>query len=257
MQVAQKMWDIGRLESDGDDYMMIHTKEAMRLFIGRGENPDGRVVRIPGAKIVGSALRQLWFNSGTDNPYADWALLMAEQGLDQRIKEMEQERERATGRIKELEQRGLHLSILRSANPVKLELGFRSPYGFLIAHLVIVFDHFVRIIKTLQARDLIGADEGRSEVRGAMGPIRALFNKVQRQEMILNRPAFNGIQRADFASTSVEVRQRISEINALWPGLPDEIRSGKLLPRHAKRQHQQPMTIANVATGNEEEAGLI
>ena len=251
IQVAQQMWDIGRLESDGDDFMMIHTKEAMRLFIGRGEDPEGKVSRIPGAKMIGTTLRHLWFGSGADNPYADWALLMAEQGLDQRIKELERAREQAAARIKELQQQGLHLTVLRSANPVKLELGFKSPYGFLIAHLVVVFDHFVRIIKTLQARDLIGADEARLGLRQELRPIRTLFDQVQRQESILQRTAFSGIKRADFASTSVDVRQRISEINAMWPGLPEEVMTGKLLPRHTRRQQQQPVTIANVAAGDE------
>lgn len=255
MQVAQQMWDIGRLESDGDDFMLIHTKEAMRLFIGRGEDPEGKVSRIPGAKMIGTTLRHLWFGSGADNPYADWALLMAEQGLDQRIKELEQARERAAARIKELQQQGLHLTVLRSANPVKLELGFKSPYGFLIAHLVVVFDHFVRIIKTLQARDLIGADEARLELRQELRPIRTLFDQVQRQESILQRTTFSGIKRADFASSSVDVRQRISEINAMWPGLPEEVLTGKLLPRHTRRQ-QQPVTIANVAA-SDEVVGLI
>lgn len=253
MQMAQRMWDIGRLESEGDDFMLIHTKDAMRLFIGRGEDPDGKVARIPGAKTVGTALRHMWFSSGGDNPYADWALLMAEQAIDERIRVLEAARETAMGRIKQLEQQGLHLTVLRSANPVKMDLGFRSPYGFLIAHLVVVFDQFVRILKTLQARDIIGADESRLELRKELKPIRALFDQIQRQENLLQRPAFNGIKRADFASTSLEVRQRINSINEAWPGLPEEILAGRLMPRHARRV--QPATIASVAS--DEDDGLL
>jgi integrating conjugative element protein (TIGR03761 family) len=235
MQTAQQMWDIGRLESEGDDFMMIHTKDAMRLFIGRGEDPDGKVSRIPGAKSVGTALRHFWFASGANNPYADWALLMAEQGLDQRIASLETSRQEALAKLKALEQQGLHLSVLRSSHPVRLDLGFKSPYGFLIAHMVVVFDHFVRIIKTLQARDLLSVEESRIEIRRELRPLRALFDQLQRQEALLNRPVFNGLKRADFESTSGDVRQRITQINDLWPGLPADVLSGQVLPRHARR----------------------
>lgn len=244
MQQAQRMWDIGRLESDGDEYMMIHTKDAMRFFIGRGEDPEGKVSRIPGAKSVGTALRQFWFASGNDNPFADWALLMAEQSLDERKKSLEHRRAKALAQMEELGKQGLYFAVLRSSNPVRLELGFKSPYGFLIAHLVVVFDHFVRIIKTLQSRDLISADEARLEIRNELRPLRALFGQIQRWESLLGRPAFNKLTRADFGSTSMDVRQRIEEINEMWPGLPAEILNGTLLPRHARRNAQSASAVS-------------
>jgi integrating conjugative element protein (TIGR03761 family) len=253
MQTAQQMWDIGRLESEGDDFMMIHTKDAMRLFIGRGEDPDGKLSRIPGAKSVGTALRHFWFASGANNPYADWALLMAEQGLDQRIASLEVTRTEALAKLKALEQQGLHLSVLRSSHPVRLDLGFKSPYGFLIAQMVVVFDHFVRIVKTLQARDLLSVEASRIEIRRELRPLRALFDQIQRQEALLNRPAFNGLKRADFGSTSAELRQRITEINDLWPGLPADVLSGQVLPRHARRVVAQGMAT----TGDANDGGLL
>lgn len=254
MQEAQRMWEIGRLEAERPDFMVVHTKDALRLFIGRGTDPDGKVARIPGAKNVATALRFLWIESGQDNPYADWALVMAEEALDARIQAVEQARAAVLAKLQALEARGLHISPLRSQNPVKVDLGFKSPYGFLIAHLVIAFDEFVRAVKTLQARDLISADEARIEIRSVLRPMRALFDQVLRQQAILSRPAFAAVCRADFRATTKDVKKRVGELVAMWPGLPDAVLKGELLPRHARRPQSRP---APVASSEGDEAGLL
>lgn len=254
MQEAQRMWEIGRLEAERPDFMVVHTKDALRLFIGRGTDPDGQVARIPGAKNVATALRFLWIESGQDNPYADWALLMAEEALDARIQAVEQARATALGKLQALEARGLHISPLRSANPVKVDLGFKSPYGFLIAHLVIAFDEFVRAVKTLQARDLIGSDDARLDIRSVLRPTRALFDQVLRQQAILARPAFSAVRRADFSATAKDVKKRVGELAAMWPGLPDAVLSRELLPRHARRPQGRP---APVESSEDDETGML
>ena len=82
---ARTMLSVGSLDSD-DDYMLVHTRQALRLFIGRGRDPEGKLARIPGAKNVGSALRNLWQLSGQDNPYADWMLILSEFEIDDLMK---------------------------------------------------------------------------------------------------------------------------------------------------------------------------
>ncbi|MDY0073531.1 MAG: TIGR03761 family integrating conjugative element protein [Thauera sp.] len=252
LQEAQRMWEIGRLEAESEEFMLVHTKDALRMFIGRGADPDGKIARIPGAKNVATALRQMWIESGRDNPYADWALLMAEEALDARIASVEEARGNALKQIKELETRGLHISLLKSQHPVKVDLGFRSPYGFLIAHLIVAFDEFVRAVKTLQSRDLISSDDARQEIRSVLRPTRALFDVVLRQQTILARPTFASIKRTDFSSKSADVQKRVTEIAALWPGLPEEILRGNLMPRHARRAQ-----VRSTEQDDEADSGLL
>lgn len=249
MQEAQRMWDIGRLEAESTDFMLIHTRDALRLFIGRGADPDQTVARIPGAKSVGAGLRTLWIASGNDNPYADWALLMAEEGLRSRMDALESAHREVLAQLQDLSAKGLHLSLLRSQNPVKLELGFKSPYGFLMAQLVVTFDHYVRAIKTLQSRDLLGADEARLKLRSQLKPVRALFDQILRQQALLMRPVFSGINRAAFSSASVETQQRVAELAQLWPDLPEPILKADLLPRHSRRHHARPGPVATESGG--------
>ncbi|MFZ8324164.1 AcaB family transcriptional regulator, partial [Staphylococcus aureus] len=54
---------------------------------------------------------------------------------------------------------GLNYSVLRSAEPKKLQLGFKSPYGFGMAEMVVTFDYFVRVWKTLEYRDLRSTEQ--------------------------------------------------------------------------------------------------
>ena len=63
----------GGLIDDEPDAMVLHTKEAHRLFMGRARDPQGNIQPIVGGKRVAAALRSIWYLSGNDNPYADWA----------------------------------------------------------------------------------------------------------------------------------------------------------------------------------------
>jgi hypothetical protein len=65
----------GGLIDEEPDAMVLHTKEAHRLFMGRARDPQGNLQPIVGGKRVAAALRSIWYLSGNDNPYADWALI--------------------------------------------------------------------------------------------------------------------------------------------------------------------------------------
>jgi len=234
-QEAAKMFSIGPLESDGDEYMMVHTRYAHRLFIGRGPDPDGTVNRIPGAKNIGTALRHFWYASMADHPYADWALIIVEEELDRCRTGIKAAKAAAMRQLEELAQQGLHLTVLRSRAPVKVDLGFRSPYGFMMALLVVEFDQFVRVIMTLQSKDLIGHVEARRVIREQLRRLRVLFDRITRYQSILNRPSFASLTRPDFAAPKGRtLRQRIADLQAVWPGLPQAVLTGTHRPRHSR-----------------------
>lgn len=185
---ARTMLSVGSLDSD-DDYMLVHTRQALRLFIGRGRDPEGKLARIPSTN-VGSALRNLWQLSGQDNPYADWMLILSEFEIDDLMKQLGHAVAEARGRIETLSAEGMHLSILKSRDPAKVTLGFRSPYGFLISRLVMDFDLYVRVVKTLAGRDLISAEKERELLNARLRPMRAFFDRVLRNQNVLQVPAY-------------------------------------------------------------------
>jgi len=235
-QDASKLFQIGLLISSEEDYLTVHTREAHRLFIGRGADPEGNKNRILGAKNVGTALRQLWQASKDDHPYADWALLTLEQAIEEQSNGIKTEGEVLKKHLSELAEKGLHLSVLKSRQPLNISLGFRSPYGYMLAQLVMEFDYFVRVAKTLGSRNILSADEARLVIHKQLKALRGLFDRANRFQSLLVRPAFLQLKRADFSATApLSVRKRVADLASVWPGLPDPILAGELLPRHAHR----------------------
>ena len=68
---------------------------------------------------------------------------------------LQRETQRGEDQLGALRQRGLSFSVLQSRVPQRLELGFRSPYGYAVADLVVRYDTFNRVIKTLVRKDLL------------------------------------------------------------------------------------------------------
>ena len=86
---ARGVSEMGALVDEGQDTMMIHTKEAYRLFLGRGRDPDRLLQPIIGGRRVAASLRAVWYLSGNDNPYADWALIDMAGRLDEARKKLD------------------------------------------------------------------------------------------------------------------------------------------------------------------------
>lgn len=237
---ARVILAIGSLDSE-DDYMLVHTRQAYRLFVGRGRDPEGKIARIPGAKNVGSALRNLWQLSGQDNPYADWMLILVEFEIDDLIQQLAKATAEARTQIDDMAASGMHLSILRSREPAKVSLGFRSPYGFLISKLVMDFDMYVRVVKTLTGRNLISADKEREILNARLRPIRAFFDRALRNQNVLQVPAYAAITRADVRHPKTrDIQDRVKALAEIWPGLPEEVLGRVKLPRHAKPLRREP-----------------
>ncbi len=254
---ARSILAIGGLDSD-DDYMLVHTRHALRMFVGRGRDPEGKLSRIPGAKNVGSALRTLWLLSHQDHPYADWMLILSEYEIDDLLQQLAKATQEAKARIDGLQASGLHLSILKSREPAKVSLGFRSPYGFMISKLVMDFDFYVRVVKTLAGRNLIGASDEREMINGRLRAIRAFFDRVFRNQNVLQVPAYASITREDVRHPKTdERRDRVAALSEIWPGLPEDILERRKLPRHARGVYKEPVRVVDDVAEGEASGDLL
>ena len=57
-----------------------------------------------------------------------------------------------------MQTRGLRVSVLKSRAPVEVELGFRSPYGYMIVDLILDFDWYARVVKTMVQKNRLAED---------------------------------------------------------------------------------------------------
>lgn len=231
------MRSLGTLVDDEQDTMTLHTKEAYRLFMGRARDPHGQYAQIVGGKRVAAALKSLWILSGNDNPYADWALLRHEELMKELTKLIDQEVNRLNQKLEAQKARGLSYSILKSAEPKVNGLGFKSPYGYAISDLVVQYDYFVRLVKTLVRKDQLTDDQGRQSIRDLTRRIRAGFIETARFERFLLRPELRELSRTDFVpSASSDAAKRVLAVTELFGPIPSDIYSGKHQPRHSRRR---------------------
>ncbi len=244
----------GGLIDDEPDAMVLHTKEAHRLFMGRARDPQGNTQPIVGGKRVAAALRSIWYLSGNDNPYADWALIDTGERIQQLKVALDELGQECEQRLQGAARKGLIFSILKSREPVSLELGFRSPYGYTVAGLIVEFDYRVRQIKTLVRKDLMTDDEGRQRIREVTRKIRGVFETPVRFERYLIRQELRDLSRTDWLpGANPEAGKRVKAVTGIFGELPKAVFTGAVAPRHSRRRvnlsEQELSLLQKVAEG--------
>jgi integrating conjugative element protein (TIGR03761 family) len=244
----------GGLIDDEPDAMVLHTKEAHRLFMGRARDPQGNTQPIVGGKRVAAALRSIWYLSGNDNPYADWALIDTGERIQQLKVALDELGQECEQRLQGAARKGLIFSILKSREPVSLELGFRSPYGYTVAGLIVEFDYRVRQVKTLVRKDLMTDDEGRQRIREVTRKIRGVFETPVRFERYLIRQELRDLSRTDWLpGANTEAGKRVKAVTGIFGDLPKAVFTGDVAPRHSRRRvnlsEQELTLLQKVAEG--------
>lgn len=232
---AQSIDDLGRLVDDGVDQMTIHTIEAHRLFQGRSSEPSKRVNAIIGGKRVASALKNLWVLTGKDNPYAEWALLRHEFGISEVQQALERQIASAKEMLESQRKRGLNLSVVQSERPMKLNLGFCSPYGYAISMLIVDYDYFVRIQKTLQRKNLLTDEQTRTSLSEMSRAILSVFYGTARFDKWLSVPEIRDLSRSDWFSADKDAAGRVRFVESTFGPIPAQVYKAEVRPSHSRR----------------------
>ena len=236
---ARGMDELGTLVDEEVDQMTIHTKEAYRMFMGRMREPGGEAAPIVGGKRVAAALRGLWLLTGNDNPYADWSLLRLEQTIKEITRRLRRETQEANDALNELRKKGLSYSILQSSEPKTLNLGYRSPYGYAVSTLIVEFDYYVRLQKTLARKTLRSDEQMRQSISEMTRFIRRVFNETTRFDRWLSKPEVRALSRADFLPGADEqAAKRVEFASGVFGVVPSEVYAARLQPRHSRRRQQ-------------------
>ncbi|QIL73095.1 TIGR03761 family integrating conjugative element protein [Diaphorobacter sp. HDW4B] len=233
------MDELGRLVDSEDDTMTLHTKEAFRLFMGRGREPGSEVAPIVGGRRIASSLRNLWILTANDNPYADWALLRHEQSIGEVEERLRSEIKDAEALLHRQHDRGLSFSVLKSAEPQALQLGFRSPYGYAISRLIVDYDYFVRLQKTLARKTLRSDAQMRQTIAELTRFVRRIFNETGRFDRWLARSEIHGLTRLDFIVeyATEEANKRVEFVKEVFGMVPADVFTAKMQPRHSRRRY--------------------
>ena len=227
----------GQLADETPDVMTLHTQDAFRMFTGRSADAQSQASAIPGGRRFAAVLKSIWYLSANDNPYADWILIRVYQSLVAIRAQMTQAIAAREAEFEALRRKGLNLSVLRSRSPATVALGFRSPYGYATAEVIVEFDYHVRMVKTLVLKDRLSDDAGRAAIREVGRGLRALFLEPIRWERLLLREEMLPLSRRDFLPSADEVgRQRMHIAVTLFGEVPRTVFTGDEAPRHSQRR---------------------
>jgi integrating conjugative element protein (TIGR03761 family) len=186
---------------------------------------------------VAAALRAIWYLSGNDNPYADWALVDTGERIQHLKAALDELGRECEARLEGAAKKGLIFSVLKSREPVALELGFRSPYGYTVAGLVVEYDYRVRQVKTLVRKDLMADEEGRRLIREVTRRARGVFETPVRFERYLMRPELSDLSRADWLpGAGAEAGKRVKAVTGIFGEVPKAVFTGASAPRHSRRR---------------------
>ena len=205
---------LGRLLDETPDAMVLHTRDAWQMFVGRAADPVHERAAIPGGRRFAAMLKAIWHLSANDNPYADWILIRVYRSLAEIRSQMDERIQAREVEFERLRRKGLALSVLGSRAPITVELGFRSPYGYATAEAILEFDYHVRMVRTLMLKDRLSDEAGRAEIRAVGRGLRALFLEPIRWERNLLREELLPLSRRDFLpEADPAARQRVQ---AAW-----------------------------------------
>jgi integrating conjugative element protein (TIGR03761 family) len=238
-QAVPPQADIGDLVDEDQDKMVLHTKEGMFLFAGRAHDPANNISGIVGGRRAAAAARSIWLLSSNDNPYADWGLISTSAAVEMAGRQIDEATRAREQEIEDCKRRGLNLSVQRSRQPAELEIGFRSPYGYAIAELVVRFDYFTRLVKSLVRKDRVAELQGRELIAGVRRSCRAAFEVAVRFERYLAKPELRQLSRADYLpAAGEEAKKRIAAAVQIYGEVPRDVFTGKVRPRHSRRRER-------------------
>ncbi|NIF78079.1 TIGR03761 family integrating conjugative element protein [Paraburkholderia sp. Cy-641] len=234
---AREIIRIGQLTSDGGDRMRLHTRDAMRLFLGRSIAPGESGHAMAGGRRVAAALRALWSLSGNDNPYADWKLIEIAERIAGIRRANELEQQHAGQLLDEAREKGLYFAVLQSREPAQMSLGFGSPYGYMIVMLLVEIDWLVRLVRSAVLRDLMASGEGVRRIGSAKHRCLSVFHFAVHCQRVLTRPELLPLSRIDFLpNADTAAGQRVEAARALLGVIPRDVFTGEREPRHSRRR---------------------
>ncbi len=224
-----------RLANVAGDTMTLHTSEALRLFVGQGGDARWRVETLVGGKHFASALKEMWFLSARDHPYADWMLIRACDELAALRARIGEVTKAWQSKLDDIRRKGLSMSVMESARPVGVSLGFRSPYGYAAATAIVEFDHYVRVVQTLVQKDQLLPAEGQNEILTLSKSYFALFRKSMQWKRLLLHEDVKAITRKDFRpDADDEACERVRAAVGYFGSLPRSVLMREDAPRHAR-----------------------
>lgn len=215
----------------GDVKIILHTKQAHRLYHGRRRDSKNNIEPVTGLIRFASQLNQIWLAAGRDDPYADFYLFEIEraiQSADETIEELIEEME---AKIEKRAKRGYKVALQESTKPIELTLEFAPEFTHKAALSLLEYDYLVRLILSLRHAAVLKREEANVHLVSCAGRIRHAFEMSLRYKRTM-------VTRDDIAANNGKAQDAAAKLRINLPQsiLEGTIRAEMSPPLPKKRQ---------------------
>lgn len=226
---------LGRLTDTSQDSVHLHTKQAVRLWMGvNTKNKDNKGYnRWPGIRYAMGLFGELVNAAQTDNPFALASLLIYEKKLNDILAYLENENTQMQKQLDESAESGINISVAATPNPTEFPVGTVRGYGFKLLKLLTVYDMFVRLVTTLTLKGLVKNRDGHNKIREGGRHYRDMAQDLYRTVMRI-RSAEN-TKRSVFLADDEDMgnKMQIAVLNGFLDPLTEDVLNFKATPEFA------------------------
>ena len=243
----------------GDVKIILHTKQAHRLYHGRRRDTRNNIEPVTGLIRFAGQMNQIWLAAGRDDPYADYFLFEIERAIesaDETIKELIKVLE---GKNEKLAQRGYRVTLQESTQPIELSLKFAPEFTHKAALSLLEFDYLVRLVLSLRHAAVLKRNEANEYITSAAGRIRHAFEMSLRYKRTMvtrdDIAANNGRAQTATAQLRIKLPQSILEgsIRAdVSPPLPRKRQDAINLAQQSLLKNNQKTEPETIATNQQQ-----
>lgn len=195
MSADSKFDSIGKLRDVQQDYVLLHTKQAVRAW--EGMNDKNRIrERWPGIRYVMALTAELIKMTQDGNPFAHAALIKFEHELSQTADFLKAETDKMRLLVERVNTSGIHIGVVENEKPVSIPVGHIRGYGFSLIQLLTAYDMYIRLAKTLMLKGLLENSVCNKIIREGGSHIRRLNQNLYLVTMKMRK--IKNLSRHDF-----------------------------------------------------------
>lgn len=257
MSADSKFDSIGKLRDVQQDYVLLHTKQAVRAW--EGMNDKNRIrERWPGIRYVMALTAELNKMTQDGNPFAHAALIRFEHELSQTADFLKTETEKMRLLVERVNTSGIHIGVVENEKPVSIPVGHIRGYGFSLIQLLTEYDLYIRLAKTLMLKGLLENSTCNEIIRAGGSKIRRLNQNLYLVTMKMRK--IKNLSRSDFlndedGSLARRLKMAIDE-KAVDP-IPRKVLAYEAVPQYIfLRPSFSPSDLAKM-TAYAEQYGLL
>ncbi len=215
----------------GDVKILLHTRQAHRLYHGRRRDDDKGIKPVTGLIRFAGQMNHIWMGAGRDDPYADYFLLEIEHALDLASETIRALIDELQQKLDQLAQRGYRITLQESSQPIELSLRFAPEFTHKAALVLLDYDFLSRQVLSLRHAAALDRTMARRYLDQAARRIRAALE-------LSTRYKFTRVTRDDIAASNPKAQDAAAKMNVVLPQaiLEGIVRAQMAPPLPANRQ---------------------